>query len=85
MVRSIRNIEIALGSGIKAPSPSELKNNAVVRKSIAAGCPISKGETFTEKNLVVKRPGTGIQPMHWDEIIGRKSIRDFEADELIEL
>jgi N,N'-diacetyllegionaminate synthase len=85
MIRAIRNIEIAMGSGIKAPSPSELKNKAVVRKSIVAGCRIAKGETFTEKNLVVKRPGTGIQPMLWDEIIGHKSVRNFEADELIEL
>jgi N,N'-diacetyllegionaminate synthase len=69
MVRSIRNIEKALGSGIKKPSPSELKNKPIARKSIVAVRDIKEGEEFTEENLTVKRPGTGISPMRWDEVI----------------
>ena len=71
MVRAIRNIEIALGNGIKKPSPSELKNKPIARKSIVAARNIRKGESFTEENLTVKRPGTGISPMRWDEVIGQ--------------
>jgi len=85
MVQAIRNIEKALGNGIKRPSPSELINKPIVRKSLIAATSIRKGESFTTKNLVVKRPGTGISPMRWDEVIGRSAIRDFEAEELIEL
>jgi N,N'-diacetyllegionaminate synthase len=85
MVQAIRNIEKALGDGIKRPSPSELKNKPIARKSLVAANAIRAGECFTEVNLAVKRPGTGISPMRWDEILGRTSIRDFEADELIEL
>ena len=85
MVQAIRNIEIALGDGIKRPSPSEAKNKLIVRKSIVAATAIYKGESCTETNLTVKRPGTGISPMRWDEILGRSAIRDFKADELIEL
>jgi N,N'-diacetyllegionaminate synthase len=84
MISGIRNIEKALGTGIKEPSPSELKNKPVVRKSIVAASPIKEGETFTEMNIAVKRPGTGMSPMRWDEIIGRKAARPYRRDELIE-
>ncbi len=85
MVTAIRNIEIALGDGIKRPSPSELKNIPIARKSLVAATAIRAGESFTEVNLGVKRPGTGISPMRWDEVIGRLAVRNYEADELIEL
>lgn len=85
MVESIRNIETAMGDGIKRPGPSELKNRPIARKSLVAACPISKGEPFTSDNLVSKRPGTGVSPMCWDDVIGRKAPRDFDEDELIEL
>ena len=85
MVKAIRNIEKAMGDGIKRPSVSELKNKSTVRKSVVASRPIFKGEVFSEANLVVKRPGTGLSPMRWDEVLGRKASRNFEADELIEL
>lgn len=86
MVRAIRNLEIALsGSGKKEPSPSEIKNKDVARKSIVAACRINKEEVFTESNLTVKRPGNGINPMKWDEIIGQKATKDFNADDLITL
>ena len=83
MVRAIRNIEKALGNGIKKPSPSELKNKPIARKSIVAARDIRKGEPFTEENLTVKRPGTGISPMRWDEVIGQVAQKDYEKDELI--
>jgi N,N'-diacetyllegionaminate synthase len=83
MISGIRNIEKALGTGIKKPSPSELKNKPVARKSIVAAFPIKKGEAFTEMNITVKRPGTGMNPMRWDEIIGRKAGRDYKTDEMI--
>lgn len=86
MVDAIRNIEKAvLGSGIKEPSPSEQKNKEIARKSIVAAKAIQKGEPFSEMNLTVKRPGKGISPMQWDEIIGQKAKRDFHEDELIEI
>ena len=85
MVNSIRNIEKAVGSSVKEPSPSELKNITIARKSIVAATNINKGEIFTEGNLTVKRPGSGISPMQWDAVLGKKASRDFEADELIEL
>lgn len=85
MVKSIRNIEAALGSGKKEPSPSEKKNIAVARKSIVAAGPIKKGELFSEDNITVKRPGSGISPMKWFDVIGKTAKRDFEEDELIEL
>ncbi len=85
MVDAIRNIEQALGDGIKRPSTSELKNKLVARKSLVAAKHIAIGEVFDEDNLTVKRPGTGISPIYWDEIIGRKASRDFIANELIEL
>jgi N,N'-diacetyllegionaminate synthase len=85
MVRAIRHIEQALGDGVKRPSESEQKNISIARKSILASRPIKMGETFSDNNLIVKRPGNGISPMRWDEIIGNKAIRNFSADELIEL
>ena len=85
MVSGIRNIEKAMGDGVKRPGPSELKNKPIARKSLVAACPIQAGERFTEANLMPKRPGTGISPMRWDEVIGRQAPRDFAPDELIEL
>lgn len=85
MARAIRNIEKALGNGIKRPSLSELKNINIVRKSIVAAKDIRKGEFFTDENITVKRPGTGISPMRWDKVIGKKAKRNFKEDELIEL
>lgn len=83
MVESIRNIEDAFGDGIKTPTENEIKNRKVARKSIVAKTKIKKGEIFTENNLTTKRPGTGISPMKWDEIIGLEAKKDFEEDELI--
>jgi len=85
MVSAIRNIGIALGDGIKRLSPSEARNRPVMRKSIIAIKKIKKGELFNSQNIAIKRPGTGISPMHWDEVIGRTSTRDFEEDEFIDL
>ncbi|EIW91139.1 N-acetylneuraminate synthase [Capnocytophaga sp. oral taxon 412 str. F0487] len=86
MVSAIRNIEKAVGgSGIKEVSASEAKNKPIVRKSIVAAKKIAKGEPFTVENLTVKRPGTGISPMQWDEVIGKTAKKDFEEDDLIEL
>jgi len=83
MIKAIRNIENALGDGIKKPSPSELKNKEIARKSIVAAAVIKKGEVFTENNITVKRPGNGISPMRWDEVIGTAAQKDYEEDELI--
>jgi len=83
MVKAIRNIDKALGTGIKKSSSSELKNKPIARKSIVAARTIRKGESFTEDNLTAKRPGTGISPMRWDEIIGQVAQKDYEEDELI--
>lgn len=85
MVDAIRNIEFAIGMSEKRVSSSECKNIAIARKSIVAAKDIKSGEIFTEYNLTVKRPGNGISPMQWDSIIGKMAIRDFAADELIEL
>lgn len=86
MVTSIRNIEKALsGSGFKEPSQSESKNKTIARKSIIASTNIQKGETFTNKNITIKRPGNGVSPMKWDEVIGETAKRNFITDELIEL
>lgn len=86
MVSAIRNIEKAVdGDGTKHISDSERKNIAIARKSIIAAKDIKKGELLTEENLTVKRPGTGISPMRWEEVIGTKAIRDFNEEELIEL
>lgn len=85
MVSAIRNIEQALGDGHKHITDSEHKNVGIARKSIVAACSIKKGELLTEENLTVKRPGTGISPMRWEEVIGTKAIRSFDEEELIEL
>lgn len=85
MVRCIRNIEVALGDGIKRPTEAEMLNRTVVRKSIVAAKSIEAGEILSSHNLTVKRPGTGISPMHWDDIVGRIARRRYEADEVIEL
>jgi len=84
MARSIRNIEQAMGDGIKRPSPSEAKNKPIAGKSLVAVKPIKVGERFTPENLTAKRPGTGISPMRWDEVVGRTATRDYSADELID-
>ena len=83
MVKSIRNIEKAMGDGVKAPSQSEQKNIPIARKSIVTSRRIKKGEFFSENNLTVKRPGTGISPMNWKEVLGKPSDKDYESDELI--
>ena len=86
MVSAIRNIEKAIGgSGLKEVSKSEEKNKPIARKSIVAATDIKKGNIFTPENLTVKRPGTGISPMQWDEVIGKTAKKDFEEDDLIEL
>ncbi len=85
MVRAIRSIEQALGDGVKKPSPSESKNIPIVRRSLVASRAIREGEVFSERNVTTKRPGTGISPMNWDDVIGRAANRDFHVDELIEL
>ena len=83
MVKAIRNIEEALGSQEKRPSKIEIQNRAVARKSIVAKRKIKAGEVFSEENLTTSRPGTGISPMRWHELIGQQAIRDFEESELI--
>ena len=85
MVLAIRNIEIALGSPIKKPSKSEIKNINIVRKSIVAKKQINKGDYFSADNLTIKRPGLGISPMEWDNIIGKRSQLDFDIDDIIEI
>lgn len=85
MVQSIRNIERALGNGKKEPSESEKRNIAIARKSIVAKCGIKEGEMFTDGNLTTKRPGVGISPMLWNQVIGKTAIRNFKEDELIEV
>lgn len=85
MVTAIRNIEMAMGDGIKRLTPSEAKNKPVARKSLVASREIKAGEVFTADNLTAKRPGTGISPMRWDEVLGKKAPHDFIEDELIDL
>jgi N,N'-diacetyllegionaminate synthase len=85
MISAIRNIEQALGDGIKRPSASESRNLPVARKSLVAATSIRAGEPFTRANVAVKRPGTGISPMRLEEILGHRASRDFQADELLEL
>ena len=85
MVCAIRNIEQALGCGHKTISESERKNIEIARKSIVAACPIKKGEILTEENLTVKRPGTGISPMRWNEVLGTVASRDYSEEEMIVL
>lgn len=84
MITSIRHIEQAMGTGEKIPSQSERKNMSIARKSIVAKKAILKGERFTEENLALKRPGTGITPMRWEEIVGKTADRDYREDDQIE-
>ena len=83
MVKAIRNIELALGSNIKKPSKSEIPNMQIVRKSIVAKTLIKKGDILSENNLEIKRPGSGINPMRWDEVVGTKATKDYSEDDLI--
>lgn len=85
MVRAIRNIERSLGDGRKRASPSEQKNKVIARKSVVAQKAIKKGEIFTEENITTKRPGNGISPMRWFEVLGQTANKNFDEDELIEL
>jgi N,N'-diacetyllegionaminate synthase len=86
MVASIRNIELAIsGNGMKEPSSSELKNMEIARKSIVAKTAIYKGDFFSESNITTKRPGNGISPMQWDEVVGQLANKDFNEDDLIDL
>lgn len=85
LVKAVRNIEIALGDGIKRLTESEAKNKPIARKSIVASRDIAAGELFGEHNLTAKRPGMGLSPMRWDDVIGRRASRNYTADELIEL
>lgn len=84
MVQAIRNVEMAMGDGIKRPSPSELKNRPIGRKSIVAARSIASGEIFSGENLTTKRPGTGISPMRWDELLGKSALRPYERDDAID-
>lgn len=83
MVAAVRSVEQALGDGVKAPTPAELQNRAVARKSIVAACPIRRGEVFTEQNLTTKRPGDGLSPMCWHQVLGTTACRDYDTDDLI--
>ena len=83
MVKAIRNIELALGSSVKKPSKSEIPNMQIVRKSIVAKIEIKKGDKLSEENITIKRPGNGINPMRWDEIVGTIAAKDYKEDELI--
>jgi len=85
MIRSIRNIELAIGDGIKRPTQSEQRNKPIARKSLVASKSILAGEKFTPENITAKRPGAGISPMSWDDVIGRRATRDFQPDEMIVL
>ena len=85
MVRAIRNVEVALGDGIKRLTLCEMRNKAVARKSLVASRQIKAGEVFTVENLTTKRPGLGISPMLWYSVLGKSASRDFTVDELIEL
>lgn len=85
MVRAVRNIEAAMGSGEKVVSPSEARNKPIARKSIVAACEIKAGEVFTVDNITTKRPGNGISPMRWYDVLGKKALRDFAEDEKIAL
>lgn len=82
-MHAIRNIEKALGNGIKHPSPSEVKNKLIARKSLVASQPIKTGERFSAANITAKRPGTGISPMRRDEVLEQVAQKGYEKDELI--
>lgn len=84
MVRAIRNVELALGDGAKRATPSESKNRPIARKSIVAATDIAAGNIFTEQNLTAKRPGTGLSPMRWDDVVGQRARRNYRRDELID-
>jgi N-acetylneuraminate synthase len=83
MVQAIRQVEVSIGSGIKIPAPSEVKNIPIARKSLVAANAVCQGETFTEDNLTAKRPGTGISPLEYWKILGNKADRDYQVDEVI--
>ena len=85
LIKDIRSIEKALGNGEKKPSPTEVKTRLFARKSIVTSTRIKRGQFFTENNLTLKRPGTGVSPLQWDKVIGKKALRAFEKDELIEI
>ena len=85
LVKAIRNIEAAMGDGVKRPTASDLKNLPIARKSLVARRPIIAGELFTSENVTAKRPNSGISPMHIDIVLGRAAPRDFLQDELIEI
>lgn len=84
MIQAIRHIEVALGNGVKRPMPSELTNRNVARRSLVAARDIAAGDTFTEDNLAVKRPGSGVSPMEWDDYVGRVAQRNYKTDDLID-
>ena len=84
MTKAIRSIEIALGDGVKQVSPSERENRLKVRKSIVASKVINAGEEYSSGNLATKRPGKGLSPMCWDQVIGHRAERDYQKDELID-
>ena len=83
MIKAIRNIELALGSCVKKPSKSEIPNMQIARKSIVAKIEIKKGDKLSEENITIKRPGNGINPMRWDEVVGTIASKDYKEDELI--
>jgi N,N'-diacetyllegionaminate synthase len=83
MIESIRNIELALGDGVKSPSPSESINMPLVRKSIVANIEIKKGDILTTENITIKRPGTGISPMKYDDLLGTVANKNYKKDDLI--
>ena len=85
MVQAVRNVETAMGNGEKVPSQTEVQNITAARKSIVAKRNIRQGEIFTTENITTKRPGNGITPMLWNQVLGTPAVRDFEEDELIEL
>ena len=85
LITKIRHLELALGDSLKQPTPSEIGNIAVARKSLVANTAIAKGDVFTADNISSKRPGTGISPMQWDNVIGQKATRDYVLDDPIEL
>jgi N,N'-diacetyllegionaminate synthase len=85
MVQAIRNIEAAVGDGIKRPAPSEQPNIAAARRSIVAARPIKRGDLLSAENLTCKRPAAGISAARWDQVVGTTAVRDFRPDEFIEL
>ena len=85
MTQAIRNVQLSLGDEEKKVSLSEIRNRDIVRRSIVSSKEIKKGEFLTDSNITAKRPADGISPMEWDNVIGKKAIRDFKKDELIEL